>query len=236
LIYPAFCGIAQKEQALNWLIKALSSSIGKKVLMAITGLGLCGFLVVHLAGNLLLYKGPEGYNHYAHSLHAQQALLLIGEIGLLLLFVVHIAAAIKTTIENKAARPVEYGMRQSKIGEPTMAAPASAVMYGTGIVVLVFLLLHLADFRFELTHDEVAEMEPFDKAVFILKTPLSALVYLVGSLVLGYHVLHGFQSAFQSLGLNHPKYMPCIKRLSLIFAIIVGFGFASFPVWAMLFK
>jgi succinate dehydrogenase / fumarate reductase cytochrome b subunit len=106
-------------------------------------------------------------------------------------------------------------------------------MFATGIVVLLFLLLHLSDMRFPIrTH---AGDLPFDRTVAVLRDPLSAIVYLLGSIVLGYHVLHGFQSAFQTLGLNHPKYTPIIKSLSFLFAITVAVGFGSFPLWAWAF-
>ena len=114
----------------------------------------------------------------------------------------------------------------------------------TGIVVLIFLLVHLSDFKFfdevhktGLRHQSVADYaDPFTRAVGILKDPITAIVYFVGSLVLAYHVWHGFESAFQTLGLNHPKYMPLVKTVSLVFALTVGIGFASFPFWALAFN
>lgn len=221
----------------GWLTKAFSSSIGKKIVMAITGLALCGFLVVHLGGNLLLYVGAEKYNNYAHALHAQDILLKVAEIGLLVLFLGHLWMALTTALENNAARPIDYAVRQSKRDEGPFAKPASAVMMVTGVVVLAFLALHLMDFRFPMRHrSEIADLQPYEKALVFLRDPLSSLVYVVGSLVLGYHVLHGFQSAFQTLGINHPKYTPAIKFLSVVFAVIVAAGFASFPVWAWAFK
>lgn len=228
--------MTEKSEAAGsfWLLRVFSSTIGRKLVMAITGLGLCGFLATHLAGNLLLYVGAEQYNHYAESLHAQAILLAIAEVGLLVLFVGHIALAIFTDRENAAARPLGYAMKQSKQPPSGMAAPASTVMMITGIVVLLFLLLHLSDFRFSLRKHEGDD--PFTKAVSILHDPLSATVYLVGSLVLGYHVLHGFQSAFQTLGFNHPKYTPIIKFLSVVFAATVALGFGSFPLWAWAFQ
>ena len=108
-------------------------------------------------------------------------------------------------------------------------------MFVSGAIVLAFILLHLWDFTFEARGDIPYEsMEPFDKAVAILQTPISFVVYIVGSLVLGWHLSHGFASAFQSLGLKHPKYDPLIRVVSLVFAIAVGLGFASFPLWAKL--
>ncbi|HEY3967282.1 MAG TPA: succinate dehydrogenase cytochrome b subunit [Planctomycetaceae bacterium] len=230
---------------IGWLFKSLSSSIGQKVVMAVTGLALCGFLIVHLGGNLLLYVGDgKKYNDYAHALHAQDILLLVAEIGLLVTFVLHIWLAFRTSFQNSAARPIDYAVRQSKMDPGPLAVPPSGVMLGTGIVVLIFLLVHLSDFKFfeethqtGLRHQSVSvQSEPFARAVGILKDPISAVVYFVGSLVLGYHVWHGFESAFQTLGLNHPKYTPLIKTVSLVFALVVGVGFASFPFWVWAFK
>lgn len=219
---------------LSWLTRAVASSIGRKLVMAVTGLSLCGFLVVHLAGNLLLYAGAESYDRYAHAIHAQKLLLPIAEIGLLLLFVGHIVLAFTTERENKSARPIAYDVKQTKQPPSGFAAPASSIMFATGIVVLLFLVLHLSDFRFELRRH--AGDTPFTKAVAILHDPLSAIVYVVGSFVLGYHVFHGFQSAFQTLGINHPKYTPLIKAVSCLFATAVALGFGSFPLWAWAFQ
>jgi succinate dehydrogenase / fumarate reductase cytochrome b subunit len=202
--------------------------------MAVTGLGLCGFLAVHLAGNLLLYAGAEEYDHYAHTLHARKILLPIAEVGLLLLFVGHIWLALTTNRDNNAARPVGYAMRQSKMPPSGLAAPASSVMFATGIVVLLFLVLHLSDFKFALRPH--SGDTPFTKAIAVLNDPLSAIVYVVGSIVLGYHVLHGFQSAFQTLGIDHPRYTPLIKALSFVFAMTVAVGFGAFPLWAWAFR
>jgi succinate dehydrogenase / fumarate reductase cytochrome b subunit len=218
---------------LNWLRKVLTSSIGKKVQMGISGLLLCGFLVAHLGGNLLLYvpDGGKAYNEYAHALHARKLLLPAAEIGLLVLFAWHLLLAVTTNRENADARPTDYSMKRSKQEPGPIAQPASSVMMTTGVVVLLFVLLHLADFRFELRNHGSAGEEPFAKAVRLLQDPITCVGYIIGTLVLGYHVLHGFQSAFQSLGLNHPKYTPCIQKLSVVFAIIVGAGFASLPLW-----
>src|SRR5262249_55440792 len=152
------------------------------------------------------------YNHYAHALHAQKLLLVVAEIGLYLMFAGHLWMAVKTKFENSAARPTGYAMKQSKLEEGPLAAPASSVMWATGIVVLLFLVLHLVDFKFELRQaDDIKDLEPFAKARVLLTDWVSFVVYIAGSLALGYHVLHGFQSAFQTLGVNHPRYTPIIK-------------------------
>lgn len=202
--------------------------------MGLTGLLLIGFVVVHLAGNLLLYVGFEDYNHYAHTLHSKPGLVFVAEIGLLALFLSHIFIAIQITRENRIARPEAYQVRRSK--QRLSPATPSALMFVSGALILGFVLLHLADFRFHLRNPGPDGEEPFTKALRLLQDPLSAGVYFVGSLFLGWHLKHGFQSVFQTLGLNHPKYTPWIKALGITLAIVLALGFASFPVWAMLKK
>ena len=221
---------------MNWLIRALSSSIGKKFIMGITGLLLSGFLIAHLAGNLLLYVGAEQYNQYAHALHEQKLLLAVAEVGLFVLFLAHLVLAVVTTKENKAARQQQYDVKETKQKAPLLAFFPHNVMWITGVVVLGFVLLHLADFRLELRNPGPEGEEPFDKAVRLLKDPITFCGYIAGVLVLGLHLSHGFASAFQSLGLSHPKYDKLTKCAGTSFAVIVAFGFASFPIWAMLFK
>ena len=221
----------------NWLIRALSTSVGQKLVMGATGLLLCGFLTVHLAGNLLLFQGAEHYNKYAHKLHENE-LLPVAEAGLLVLFVLHIILAFTTTRWNAAARPIGYREKQSKLVGGLVLQPHN-YMFLTGIVVLGFLLLHLSDMRLaewqmRLPYHE--GMKPADHALQVLKDPISATVYILGSLVLGFHLAHGFQSAFKSLGLNHPKYTPYLEKFGILFAILIGIGFASLPIWFFVFN
>lgn len=223
---------------MNSLLKALTSSVGKKFVMALTGLLLCGFLVVHLGGNLLLYVGAGAYNKYAHTLHSQEWFVKTAEVGLLVLFVAHIGLAISTSRENRAARKVRYLAKTSKLDacESVSVAPFSSEtwMFLSGAVVLAFLLLHLADFHFEWRLKGASHEEPFDKAVRILNDTWSFWFYLVGCIILGVHLTHGFASAFQSLGLNHPKYNKLIRCFGIAFAIVIGAGFAMFPLWGKL--
>jgi len=214
----------------------LASTVGKKVAMGITGLLLCGFLIVHLAGNLLLYVGDDTYNRYAHALHSNEHLVKAAEIGLVVVFVAHVGLAIGTTRENRAARKIRYEQRKSKRVDRIISSLVSADgwMFLSGTVVLLFLLLHLADFTFEQRmQDQIRGKEPFEKAQILLADGLSGPVYLIGSIILGFHLAHGVASAFQSLGMSHPKYDPIIKWGSAIFAILMALGFASFPIWAL---
>jgi succinate dehydrogenase / fumarate reductase cytochrome b subunit len=218
---------------LSSLLAALRSSIGKKYVMGITGLFLCGFLLIHLAGNVLLYAGPEAYNGYSDRLHAQPGFVLFAEILLLLGFVVHIYLAFHTSRENWAARgDVNYSQKQTKIYYRSLAVQAESFMFFTGAVIMVFLLFHLTDFRFPeyVWGDQFENGTAYDKALVILSYTSRKVIYALGSLFVGLHVVHGFRSAFQSLGVNHPKYNKVLQVTSIAFAIVVAIGFASFPL------
>ena len=230
---------------MRWLLNALSTSVGRKVVMSITGLLLCGFLVAHLAGNFLLYAPDAGhsYNEYAHALHKQVALLAVAEIGLFGLFIAHIVIALQVSAENRAARKVGYAVTRSK-QEGRIAMEGyrpDTWMLATGIIVLAFLILHLMDFKFELrdkayyTNDAAGTLktiEPYEKAMRLLSASnlITIVGYSIGCFALLAHLAHGFQSAFQTLGFNHPKYTPLIKTTGVVFAIAIGVGFASFPI------
>lgn len=218
---------------MNWLTRTLSSSVGKKFVMAITGLLLCGFLVAHLAGNALLLVGPEAYNAYAHKLHENEGLLKIAEVGLFLLFAFHIYLAFSLTRMNQTARKVSYSRKETKIEEPGPSRRVSNWMMTTGIIVLGFLLLHLVDFTIEARDFAYEGKEPFDKAVMILQNPITMVVYIVGSIALWIHLTHGFASSFQSLGILPPKIKATVEWIGIAFAAAIGIGFGIFVFWAM---
>jgi len=201
----------------------LRSSIGRKLLMSLTGAALMLFVLVHLLGNLTLYVDSDGaaFNAYAHLLE-ENPLLSLAEIGLLALFVIHIGLGIRTALDNREARPVRYKDLESH-GNRTVA---STTMIVTGLIVLVFLVVHLLDFRFAERHpDGLAYM-----LVQRLAGPLGAVVYLIGVGALGVHLWHAFQSVFQTLGLYHPRYRPMVIKAGWALAVVVGLGFATFPV------
>jgi len=219
---------------LGWFFRLLSSSIGQKFVMGITGLLLCGFLAAHLAGNLLLFAGADLFNEYAHKLHAQWELLIVAEVGLLILFLAHIYLAVTLTIGNVKAREEPYSIKQPKV--PGRVIGANSWMFTSGAIVLLFVLLHIVDLRLGMEGINLRGLNytnktPFQATVMVLSNPLSRVIYTVGSIVLGIHLSHGFASAFQSLGLNHPKYMPLIKIVGKIFAIVIGVGFASLAIF-----
>lgn len=206
----------------------LDSSLGRKVVMAATGLLLTGFLLAHLAGNFTLFADKDGkaFIDYAQKLHDLGPLLVVAELGLVALFGIHIAMAIRLTTTNREARPQRYAVRQTK-GEST---PASASMAVTGAVVLGFLVVHLATMRFAGGLKALKADDLHTEVTDVLGSPVIALIYLVGSLVVGIHLAHGFQSVFQSLGVNHPRVAKIAKPLGWGLALLFAIGFASFPI------
>ena len=212
----------------SWLARFLSSSIGKKTLMALSGLALIGFLFVHLAGNLSLYADADGtaFNAYADKLESFGPLLNFTELVLLAVFVVHIGLALRVSRENREARRLPYRMRAS-MGAKTL--PSSSMLI-TGLIVGVFLVVHVTDFRIPrlLGAERLDDLSAAVKRR--LSSPLGASIYVVGVAALGIHLAHAFQSAFQTLGIDHPRYQTLIRGAGLLIAIVLFAGFVSFPV------
>ncbi|MFN0007550.1 MAG: succinate dehydrogenase cytochrome b subunit [Planctomycetota bacterium] len=205
----------------------MSSSVGKKYVMAVSGLLLVGFLIAHLAGNLLIFSDKDGaaFDSYAHLLESNP-LLPLAELALGLLFVVHIAMALRVSFQNRDARSQGYAVR-ADLGRRTIA---SGSMLITGLLVLVFLLIHLYDFRIGKLLDDPP---PSSLAAFVkerLATPVGAAIYLAGVAALALHLRHAFRSAFQSLGANHPHLNPALEKVGIALAILLGLGFAAFPI------
>ncbi|MHC4262291.1 MAG: succinate dehydrogenase cytochrome b subunit [Planctomycetota bacterium] len=229
----------------RWLQILFNSSIGKKVSMAITGLLLVGFLVAHLAGNLLLYKGDGGaaFDTYAQKLHDLGPLLLVAELGLVGLFGGHVAMGLRTWMENRKARPGRYAVDPGHGGKTF----ASATMPISGMVILAFLLIHLINFRFDGRFKEgLAERAAGDgsasegmtgAAGFVaesIATPALAVVYMLGVSALTLHLSHAIASAIQTLGGNHPRWTPILRRVALGLSLVLGLGFFSFPLVALM--
>lgn len=208
---------------MNWVVRTLSTSVGKKQLMAVTGFLFLAFLAVHLLGNLSIYRGKEAFVAYAEGLHRLGGLLVLAELGLALCLVIHVAIGTVLFFENRRARPIKYEVDRSGGGRTL----SSVTMPYTGLLILVFLAVHLAAF----SHHVVDQTE---RTVFVIAREIFSswpwfAFYLFSMVVVALHVRHGLWSAFQTIGANHPKYMPFIEKFSLIFAIVVGVGFGSIP-------
>lgn len=211
---------------MTWFFKAASTSIGKKQIMALTGLGLCGFLVAHLSGNFLLFAGRDAFNAYANWI-SKHPLVIPAEAGLLALFGVHIALAVRVTLQNWRARPHRYVVRASE-GARTFA---SATMWLTGLITLVFLVLHLIHFRFA---EDEAKQDFYRLVTTAFHSPVYVIWYVFAVCALGLHVAHGLQSAVRTLGFLHGKYTPLVTWVSRLFGVAMAVGYGSIPIWAYL--
>lgn len=210
-----------------------SSSLGKKYLMAITGLFLCSFLVIHFLGNIALFTDPVQFNEYTRFM-SSNPIIRVMEIILVTGFLTHIVDAIILTRANKKAQPVKYAMNKNK------SSWYSRNMGLTGSVILAFLILHLQSFWYEYKFGEVlmtvdSNGDSIKDMFTIVKTAFSewwySAIYVLAMILLGSHLNHGFQSAFQSVGLRHKKYTPTIKMLGTGFSISITLGFISFPIY-----
>ncbi len=207
------------------------SSIGRKQLIALSGLALCGFLVSHLLGNILLLVSADAFNLYAFKLTSMGALLYVAEAGLAGLFLLHLLLALKLTWENRVARGQKYYVKNRTGRGETIA---SATMPYTGLILLVFLVLHLIEFKFgayyETQVDGVTMRDLHRTVVEYFASPLKTAWYVFAMAAAALHTSHGFASAFQTFGWNHPAWMPKVKSLSIIYALGVGGGFALLAV------
>jgi succinate dehydrogenase / fumarate reductase, cytochrome b subunit len=226
---------------MSWFTKTFSSSIGRKIVMSITGLFLCSFLVVHLIGNLQLFNndGGQAFNVYSHFM-GHNPVIRVMEFVLLAGFVFHIWDAVALTRRNKAARPVAYAVNHSEQNSNW----SSRNMGLLGTVILVFLIIHLYNFFLptktggldKVMIDGVMVDNLYIRVAESFKIWWYVVLYVISMIALAYHLMHGFQSAFQTLGLNHKKYTPAIKGFGYAFSIIVCLGFAAMPLYFFLFK
>ena len=206
----------------------LESSIGKKIMVAAAGLLLCGFLVTHLLGNLLMFVGGETFNRYAEAIE-HNPLLPVAEIGLVGLFLLHIFLSARATLANRAARPVAYMSYKGK-GART---PGSRTMAYTGTLILLFVIIHVATFKYNVGGFKGMPGEEglFAHVLGWFANPLYSAFYVLAVGGVALHLSHGIQSAIQTFGFNHPRYTPLIKKTGLAFAFLIFLGFASFPVY-----
>lgn len=218
------------------IFSVLWSSVGKKYISGITGLMLFSFLVVHLIGNLTLLSGAETFNSYAHFLEslAHGWFVYAAEVVLILFFVSHVIAGIAVTIDGWKARPGSY-KKVRNAGDPSMKGWSSRTMFYTGLIILVFLPIHIVMFKFgdagTVESGGISMKDFFTRVTVDFTNPYAAFGYLAVMLVVGMHLKHGFWSAFQSLGLNTIEWKPVLHRLALVVAVFVGGGFLLLPLY-----
>ena len=229
---------------MSWFVRFITSSIGQKVVMSLTGLFLITFLAVHLAGNLqlLALDGGRAFNEYAYFMTTNP---LIGGLsyGLYAFFLLHAVQGVILYFQNRKARGSQrYAVKtlQAASAHAPKRASAHAALLGT--IILVFLGIHMGDFWYSMKFTDDIELVTYGgnpTAVKNLYYKVSqsfsqwwiVAIYVVSMVVLAFHLLHGFWSAFQTLGLNHRKYTPLIKAVGAIYAVVVPLLFAAIPVY-----
>lgn len=217
---------------MNRLSRLVSSSVGSKYIMALTGLGLMIFVIAHMSGNLLIYLGKDALNDYAHGLTAHPLLLWSARSGLLAIFLIHLAFAWRTNQENESARPIRY------VHEDTIQANwASRHMMLTGLVILAFVVYHLLHFTFGYIDTDHFKYKIDPKEGNVAEMVIAgfqqlpiALSYILAQIFLGLHLWHGGSSWLQHLGLNGRGYDFVINRVGAVVAAIVVIGNCSIPL------
>ena len=202
--------------------------IGKKAVMALTGVILFGYLVAHLLGNLQIYSGPDRINHYATLLHANPGFLWVARLVLLASVVLHIVASIQLTLMKQQARPVGYTKKESII-----SSYASRTMMWSGPIIAAFVVFHVADLTFGSVNPRFQEADVYHNVVASFSIPAVAIFYIVAMLLLGMHLYHGLWSMFQSLGINHPRYNGALRRFAQVFTFFIVGGNISIPLSVM---
>jgi succinate dehydrogenase / fumarate reductase cytochrome b subunit len=222
----------------------MSSTIGTKVLIGLTGILLVLYLILHLVGNLLVFLGPAVFNGYSEMLLSNPLIYPV-EAGLALAFLIHVYKAITNWAGNRAARPVNYYQAGRRLwgygwaGGNSRKSIASSTMIFTGAFTLFFLVVHLRQFKFGTEYLVQAasglpirdlyrlEMEQF-------ADPLNVLLYLVGMVLIGFHLWHGSSSAFNSIGFDHPRYTPFLLGGGRVLAVAIALGFIAITLWVFL--
>jgi succinate dehydrogenase / fumarate reductase cytochrome b subunit len=218
------------------------SSLGKKYIMAVSGLAMFLFVIGHLAGNLQFFLGPESINRYGHFLQTNLELIWPARIGLLLMLALHIWSAIRLSAENKAARPVAYAN-----WNPTVASYASRTMLMSGLIVFAFIIYHLLHYTLQVqqinfTGQNFVTLEDPEKRHDIFKMMVLgfsnlwvSIFYIIGIALLCLHLSHGVSAMFQSLGWKNKVYGPCLDSGARLIAWLIFIGYVSIPISVMVF-
>jgi succinate dehydrogenase / fumarate reductase, cytochrome b subunit len=213
-----------------------SSSIGSKYLIALSGLSLVGFLILHLAGNLLVLVSPDAFNGYSDKL-IRNPLLVPAELGLLALFLLHVFKAVQLWLGSRDARPEGYAVRKWA-GHTSRKSVASSTMILTGTFLFVFVLLHLVTFKYGPHYASAGHpghRDLYRLVIEVFSKPAYVIFYVVSMVIIGFHLWHGASSAFQSLGIDQGGIAPKIRAAGWGLAVLITGGFLIVPVWVFFF-
>lgn len=216
------------------LLKALKSQVGRKILTGITGIGLIIFIIAHLLGNLTLFGDAQAFNEYTYTLENLGWILYVLEAGLVVAFLLHAYLGVSIWLKRRKARPEGYNTYNSK-GGPSHQTWASKSMIFTGIVLFIFLITHLSTFKFGATETIMLNgHEARDLKTLVIDTfqnPIYAFGYTAVMILLGFHLGHGFWSAFTSLSMKHNQYSALIYTVGVVFAVLMAVGFLFIPLY-----
>ncbi len=217
-------------------VNFLNSSIGKKYLMGVAGLGWTLFVFGHMAGNLLIFAGSETFNKYGHAMVSNKVLLYGTEFFLSLCLLIHVTLGILLSLENKKAKPAKYVLSPSL---EKASGFASKTMAFHGTIILFFIVYHLITFKwgpyYEVEYNGMIVRDLYRLVVEVFSDPAYVSGYVICLILLGIHLSHGVSSVFQSFGFNHPRYTPMIKKAGWFYALVVAGGFISQPIYVFLF-
>ena len=214
---------------MSWLLKFWGSTVGKKVVMAVTGIMLVGFVFAHMLGNLQMFRSADAMNDYAAFLKSTGELLWVARAGLVAAAVLHIVSAVQLTLINRAARPTEYAKR-----EPQVSTLASRTLRVGGVILAVFIVYHLGHFTFGTFHPAFSHTGVYGNVIIGFQSPWVVLFYVVAMAALGMHLFHGVWAGFRTLGLQKRSASPIQRSAALWVAIIVWAGFTAIPVAVLL--
>ncbi len=211
------------------LTKFWRSTIGKKAVMAVTGVIGILFVLGHMTGNLLMFKGPDAMHHYALLLRTSMPLLYTVRAVLLLSVVLHAVAAYQLTMMSRAARPVDYAVRR-----PQVTTFAARTLKIGGVIILVFIVYHILHLTLGTVHPQFTHLDPYNNLRIGLSNPLVAAFYLLAAASVGLHLYHGAWSSVRTLGAARPSVHPLRRKIALGIALIVAAGFMIIPIATLL--
>jgi succinate dehydrogenase / fumarate reductase cytochrome b subunit len=212
-------------------MRVLASSIGSKLLIGATGLGLFIYLLIHVTANVMVFFGADVFNGIADKLE-HVPLLPVIEIGLLLVFLLHVVKTVEMFLANRQARPVAY-VRKRYAGPPSRKTFASSTMILSGLWLLVFIIIHVKAFKFSPTYEWAGGGKDFYRLEMDnFRNPLLVGFYVLSMLVVGSHLWHGTSSAFQSLGANHTRWTPPLLAAGRAVAVLIAGAFIAITLWA----
>ncbi len=210
---------------MNRLAGVYQSTLGKKVLMALTGIILVLYVVGHMIGNLQIYMGPDQINAYAEFLHSRPGPLWAARLVLLFCVMVHIVAAVQLWLRNRASRPVKY-----RVFRPPEVDYAARTMVWSGPILALFIVYHVMHFTTGQVHQSYVHLDPYHNVTQAFSLWWVAAIYIVANLLLAFHLYHGVWSLFQSMGWDHPRWGEWRRGLAMSIAVVVGTANVSIPL------